>query len=250
MRNAIRILCTIGTLLTMAAPAQARDNAVLRNGFAISHDHRQVLGERTRLFFSESEKEFVDISTVDIQRIEKDETPTPAASLPAGTEVAAKPSPDLNAIVAAAARNNQLDADFVHSVIRAESNGNTKAVSRKGAQGLMQLMPETASALGVKNSFDADENVSAGSKYLRQLLERYHNDPLRALAAYNAGAGRVTQYRGVPPYPETRAYIASIIRDFNRRKAEAARRAVTDQKVSRKKNAAAGISLPHSPVGD
>jgi soluble lytic murein transglycosylase-like protein len=84
----------------------------------------------------------------------------------------------------------------------------------------------------VKNSLDANENVAAGSKYLRELLARYHNDPVRALAAYNAGAGRVKQYGGVPPYRETRAYIAAIIRDFNRRKAEAARSARTGKNLA------------------
>jgi soluble lytic murein transglycosylase-like protein len=224
-----RVLCAIISLLLLATSLYARDNAVLRSGFSISHDHRQVIGATTRLFLSESEREFVDVSSGEIDRFEKDETLAPA---PPELPVAAMPTPDLNAIVTSAARDNQLDADFVHSVIRAESNGNSKAVSRKGAQGLMQLMPQTATALGVKNSFDANENVSAGSRYLRELLAKYHNDPVRALAAYNAGAARVKQYAGVPPYPETRAYIAAIIRDFNRRKAEAARSLRSSKKMA------------------
>ena len=82
----------------------------------------------------------------------------------------------------------------------------------------MQLMPQTASQLGVKNSFDPNANVEGGTKYLRELLEKYNFDVAKALAAYNAGPHRVEQYRGVPPYYETRAYIARIIRDFNRQK--------------------------------
>jgi soluble lytic murein transglycosylase-like protein len=107
---------------------------------------------------------------------------------------------------------------LLNSVIRAESGFNPHAVSRKGAQGLMQLMPETASKLGVPNAFDPGANVDGGTRYLRELLERYNFDLVKALAAYNAGPKRVEQYGGVPPYYETRAYVASIVRDFNRKK--------------------------------
>jgi soluble lytic murein transglycosylase-like protein len=244
-KTSVRILCAIAGGLALTTLLHARDNAVLHSGFSISHDHRQVLGATTRLFLSESEQEFVDVSNLDIDRFEKDETPAPVPA----PEIAAKRSPDLNEIIATAARNNQLDADFVRSVVRAESNDNVKAVSRKGAQGLMQLMPKTAAALGVKNSLDASENVGAGSRYLRELLARYHNDPVRALAAYNAGAARVKQYGGVPPYPETRAYIAAIIRDFNRRKAEAARDARKGKKLAGN-NPAQGPSPSQSPDGN
>ena len=115
-------------------------------------------------------------------------------------------------------RRSQLDADFIASVIRAESGGNAQAVSRKGARGLMQLMPGTADQLGVKNSFDAAENVDGGVRYLMQLLQQFNYDVAKALAAYNAGPQRVAQYKGVPPYRETRAYVARIIRDYNRKK--------------------------------
>ena len=82
----------------------------------------------------------------------------------------------------------------------------------------MQLMPQTASRLGVSNSFDPGDNLEGGTRYLRELLERYNFDLIKALAAYNAGPGRVEQYHGVPPYYETQAYVARIIRDFNRKK--------------------------------
>jgi soluble lytic murein transglycosylase-like protein len=104
-------------------------------------------------------------------------------------------------------------------VIKAESGFNVHAVSRKGAQGLMQLMPGTASQLGVPNAFDPQANVEGGAKYLRELLERYNFDLVKALAAYNAGPQRVEQFGGVPPYYETRAYVARVVRDFNRKKA-------------------------------
>ena len=112
----------------------------------------------------------------------------------------------------------QLDPDLVNSVIRAESDFDPNAVSPKGAQGLMQLMPQTASRLGVADAIDPSANVDGGTRYLRALLEHYNFDLIKALAAYNAGPQRVEQYHGVPPYYETRAYVAKIVRDFNRKK--------------------------------
>ena len=111
-----------------------------------------------------------------------------------------------------------LDPDLVNSVIHAESGFNSHAVSPKGARGLMQLMPSTASNLGVKDAFDPEANVGGGSRYLRELLERYNFDLVKALAAYNAGPERVEQYNGVPPFRETRAYVARIVHDYNRKK--------------------------------
>jgi soluble lytic murein transglycosylase-like protein len=121
-------------------------------------------------------------------------------------------------MVTGAGERHQIDPDFINSVIRAESGFHSNAVSKKGAKGLMQLMPGTASQLGVANSFDPNSNVEGGTRYLRELLEKYNYDPVKALAAYNAGSKRVDQYHGVPPYYETQAYIARIIRDYNRQK--------------------------------
>ena len=221
----LRALLVIPCLMFLAANSlQARESAVLRNGFSISHDHHRQIGSVTRLFLTASENEFVDMPSGNILGFEPDvDLPEPQIkNIPSAP---AKDQPALTRIVEKAANENQLDPDFIHAVIRAESNGKPTAVSAKGAQGLMQLMPQTATKLGVKNSFDPSENVKAGTRYLRELLARYHNDPIRALAAYNAGAGRVEQYHGVPPYRETRAYVVAIIRDFNRRKLEEERAA-------------------------
>jgi len=149
--------------------------------------------------------------------------PLPQAQPAAISKLTASPSPattafDLDQVVREASNKNRLDPDFVSSVIRAESNFKTHAVSKKGAQGLMQLMPATAAQLGVADPFDPRANVEAGTAHLSALLDRYNNDPIKSLAAYNAGAHRVKQYNGVPPYRETRAYINKIVRDFNAKK--------------------------------
>jgi soluble lytic murein transglycosylase-like protein len=115
------------------------------------------------------------------------------------------------------AREYGVPPALVKAVIAAESLFDADAVSHKGAQGLMQLMPMTASKLGVVDPFAADQNVSGGVRYLREMLDRY-GDMRRALAAYNAGPKAVDRYRGIPPYPETRAYVQRVMtyyRDYN-----------------------------------
>jgi soluble lytic murein transglycosylase-like protein len=104
-----------------------------------------------------------------------------------------------------------LPEELVTAVIRVESGFNPRAVSRKGAQGLMQLMPATASQLGVRDVFDTAENIEGGVRHLRGLIERFENNLSLALAAYNAGERAVLQYGGIPPYPETQQYVARIL---------------------------------------
>lgn len=100
---------------------------------------------------------------------------------------------------------------LVNAVVMAESAGNPSAISMAGAQGLMQLMPGTSAACGISNPFDPQENVDCGTHYLHGLLERYNNNVELAVAAYNAGPGAVDEYHGVPPYAETRAYVARVL---------------------------------------
>ena len=158
------------------------------------------------------------------------ETPAPQHTAPAKT--AAKPSPvrtrwvqappvgtppaaqlskeELQRIVHETATRHHVDPALVQAVIEAESAWQPTAISRKGAQGLMQLTPGTAGDLGVNNAFDPTQNVDGGVKYLRMLLERYRGDLDLALAAYNAGPNAVDRARGVPNYPETRAYVQKV----------------------------------------
>lgn len=223
-------------VLCVAVYSHADDLAVLRNGNSIRHKRREVLGSVTRLYLSDNSNGYIEIPTDQIERFEPDDSdaapansnaqPVSAKELPATKSSApdAKSSQSnfnresLNVLVNGAGERHQIDPDFINSVIRAESDFDNHAVSKKGAQGLMQLMPNTASQLGVSNAFDPNANVEAGTRYLRELLEKYHYDVPKALAAYNAGAKRVDQYRGVPPYFETQTYVAKIILDYNRKK--------------------------------
>ncbi len=103
---------------------------------------------------------------------------------------------------------------LVRAVMRVESCFDPRAVSRVGARGLMQLMPETAAQLGVRDSFDADQNIAGGARYLSLLLGRFKNDTRLAIAAYNAGPSAVDTYRGIPPFPETRSYVQRVITEY------------------------------------
>lgn len=203
--------------LLLGSVSFAADLAQLRNGFTIRHERREVIGEITRLH---TKSGFVDIATADIIGFERDDTPEAVAEKPA------PPAKTIEQHVSDASASSGIDPDFLSSVIRQESGFNAKAVSPKGARGLMQLMPKTAEQLGVKDAFDPAQNIQGGTTYLRELLVKYNGDAQKALAAYNAGPNRVEQYKGVPPYRETRAYVASIIRDYNRKKA-AAQKATT-----------------------
>jgi hypothetical protein len=215
----------------LTLPCFAGEVAVLRNGFSIRHERREVVGDITRLYVNAEKSSFVDVPTADIEHFEAapDElgsrlpVSSPHASaknpalIPSGFPV--RPKSDLTQVVNDASGRYRLDPDLVNSVIKAESSFNAHAISPKGARGLMQLMPGTASQLGVPNAFDPQANVEGGTRYLRELLERYNFDLVKALAAYNAGPQRVERFGGVPPYYETRAYVAKIVRDFNKKKA-------------------------------
>lgn len=215
----------LAILLLAALSASATDIAILNNGFSIRHEHREVIGAVTRLYVSKTDTTgYVDVPTADIIRIEPDLSTAASTAPPTANAL-----PDL---VNTASARYRLDPDLVNSIIHAESDFNPKAVSPKGAQGLMQLMPQTAAHLGVENAMDPGANVEGGTRYLRALLEYYNFNLIKALAAYNAGPQRVDQYRGVPPYSETQAYVAKIVRDFNRKK-------VAEEK------AAAAVKHPH-----
>lgn len=127
------------------------------------------------------------------------------------TRLVQPPRADLLPLIELHARRRGLDPGLVRAVVQAESGYNPFAVSSRGAQGLMQLMPETASELAVETPFDPGENLRGGTEYLRHMIERFDGRVEIALAAYNAGPGAVERYGGVPPYPETRGYIERVL---------------------------------------
>jgi soluble lytic murein transglycosylase-like protein len=234
------LFCAVAVAF-VARPATGAEVAILRNGFSIRHEHRLVMGTTTRLYLGVDDSSFTDVPTAEITGFEKDlslplSVPMPAkvpgdSALTMATTKSA-PALPLNQVVNSASATYHLDPDLVNSVIHAESGFNSHAVSPKGARGLMQLMPDTASQLGVNDAFDPQANVTGGSRYLRELLERYNFDLVKALAAYNAGPQRVEQYRGVPPFRETRAYVARIVHEYNAKK-------IAQEKEAKQKQAAA-----------
>jgi len=120
----------------------------------------------------------------------------------------------LEELAVAAARRHGLDPALVLAVVQVESGFRPAAVSRKGARGLMQLMPGTAAELGVADAFDPEQNLDGGARHLGSLIARYQGDLVKALAAYNAGEGAVERHRGVPPFVETRAYVKNVLRRY------------------------------------
>jgi soluble lytic murein transglycosylase-like protein len=138
----------------------------------------------------------------------------PAESVPAVSEPEGEV--DLDTYIKQVAARYDVPADLVAAVIEAESSRNPRAVSRRGARGLMQLMPKTAKRLGVDDPFDPRANIEAGVKHLRAMIDIFGNDLPRVLAAYNAGEVAVIKHRGVPPYRETRAYVKRIVKKLDR----------------------------------
>ncbi len=210
----------LGVLALLGAvPAlHAAEEVTLTNGFNLLCDHREQTGDKVRLFTSKDSSNFVEVDAAEIASVDTVPDP-PAVTAPSGAIAEPKlTDADVHELISKAGASHNLDVDLLASVVRAESGGNIHAVSRTGAQGLMQLMPGTAAELGVADSFRADQNINGGTAYLDELLVRYHDNLALALAAYNAGPAAVDKYHGVPPYRETRIYVARVIREFNRRK--------------------------------
>jgi soluble lytic murein transglycosylase-like protein len=196
-------------LLFAAAPSLRAEYIALRSGQRLHVTGYQVLGDKYRLQIAGG---VVEVPAEEVVSIDPEDTFAP---LPAPIVEAAP----LHEIVKAAAARYRMDADLILSVIAAESNFDAKAVSKKNARGLMQLLPETAARFGVHDIFDPQENIDAGTHYLSDLLQHYHNDLALALAAYNAGPERVQQFGRVPPYPETVSYLRRVKRGYEKSKA-------------------------------
>jgi len=252
-RSQLRLtLAVAATALALCPLARAAEHITLRNGFELDCARREATaGDHVRLYLLPSspadtasqlaiaDTNYIEVSASAILRAETIPDPTapvgapgsivspstlgiqPATEawrIPPSTSTTAITPTEIHELLTRAGTSHNIDTDLLASVVQAESGGNARAVSRAGARGLMQLMPATASDLGVSNSFAPEQNIGGGTAYLDALLIRYNNDMKLALAAYNAGPAAVDRYHGIPPYAETRAYVARVIREFNRRK--------------------------------
>lgn len=219
MRSHVRKAILAGLAVLMLPAARGAERVTLANGFALECDHHAQIDGRMRLYMSSGDANYMEFKAADVAGFEVVASPANGSARATDGAVVGKQltGSDVKQIVRAAGRAHNLDVDLLASVIKAESGGNAHAVSRVGARGLMQLMPSTANTLGVADSFEPNENVRGGSAYLDALLTRYHENLSVALAAYNAGPAAVDRYHGIPPYRETRAYVARVIHEFNRR---------------------------------
>ena len=228
-RNLKLLPLPLGFVLTFAAALPARaELVVLTDGRIMKVAQFQAEGEEARLTFSSGGR--MTMPLLRVERVVEDEVEEPEPVPPAAVAQAA-PLPAVPALmplrfeesqkvpdgpygemIYETARRHSVNPQVVAALIRAESAGRPKAVSHKGARGLMQLMPATAQRFGVRKEhlFDPKQNLEAGTRYLSWLIDQFPNDLARVLAAYNAGEGAVTRYGGIPPYKETRTYVRRI----------------------------------------
>jgi soluble lytic murein transglycosylase-like protein len=205
--------------LLAALPLWAGEQVVLRNGFRLAADrHETTASGMVRLYTATGE---IELAADRVAEYEPEEpkaaaSPEPASSAPSqllAPSPASTPATDPRKLLDAAAERYGVPAAFLHSVARAESAYRLDAVSPKGAIGVMQLMPATAAELGA-NPHNPAENIDAGARHLRDLLERYQGSAHKALSAYNAGAAAVQRYGGIPPYSETVNYVHKVLSTY------------------------------------
>jgi len=200
----------LSLLLWTAGTALAGEYALLESGGRLHIDHHESEGAVVRLFTGGGS---IEMNAAQVRGFEVEEYVAPAPAAPAAAPVPRHLSPQQ--LADAAAEKYGLPRELVRSVMKAESGFAPQAVSPKGAIGLMQLMPATAETLGA-DPHDPAANVDAGTRYLRELLDKYNGGLRHALAAYNAGPGAVEKYQGVPPYAETVNYIVRVEREFKK----------------------------------
>jgi len=208
---AIRLALSTAFLFA-AVPCFPREAVCLKTGFCLEADSHHIEGSRLALQLGSGT---IELATDQIRSIEILAGMPPAIPKPIRSD-------DPERSITRAADATGIDRDFVRSVAKIESGFRQDAISKKGAIGVMQIMPNTAKAM----KFDAtkpDENVLGGTRYLRALLLRYHGNSALALAAYNAGPGAVQKFGGVPPFQETRDYVRQVTREYDRSKLNAAK---------------------------
>jgi soluble lytic murein transglycosylase-like protein len=205
-------------LCVLALPVFGGENAIFSSGLRLHVDRHECAAGVVRLYAATG---VIEVPADTISGFETEEYVAPRPAPPPAVAAVLppiEPAKSPRQLIDEAAAKAGLPAAIVHSVAKAESGYRSDAVSRKGAIGLMQLMPATAAELSADPK-DPKQNADAGAMYLRELLIRYNGDVPKALAAYNAGPGAVDKYKGVPPYTETRSYVNRVIRDYKKRAA-------------------------------
>jgi soluble lytic murein transglycosylase-like protein len=199
----------LAILIAIASTAAAGEYVTLRSGQQLRVERHEQTGSKVTLYYPGGGSTILDAALITGYEAEDYVPPAPASE--------ASPAPpaevDPKALIAAAARKTAIPEELLRRIVKAESGYQANAVSPKGAIGLMQLMPATASQYGADPRNPA-ENVEAGTAYLRDLLLKYNGDVNAALAAYNAGPGAVDKYHGVPPYAETQTYVGRVLRNY------------------------------------
>jgi soluble lytic murein transglycosylase-like protein len=224
-------------LALLAAPSARAEYIVLRSGERLHVTAYQLDGDKYRL---QLQGGWVDVQAADVLKIEPEEVFAPLVPDPPVAPPMAPPGPPYRELVSAAAARYGVDAELISSVMEVESHFDAKAISPKNARGLMQLLPQTAARLGVKDIFDPRENIDAGTRYLKELLQLYNNNLTLALAAYNAGPDKVEKYGNVPPYRETVSYVNQVTRKYQKSKSATSAKPATPSAPK----AAAGATPP------
>jgi soluble lytic murein transglycosylase len=217
----LRRLAAVAVLL-LAAPAARAELIVFDTGRVVKASGYRLLSDQIEIQLPGGGSYFADLSRIDrivddevlVESVVVEEDPLhPRAAYDLSYRPDRKPlfATSYDEVIEREAKSHDIDASMVSALIRAESNFQPRAVSRKGARGLMQLMPATARRLSVRKPFDPGSNVRGGVKYLRELVDRFGHHPELVLAAYNAGEGAVETYGGVPPYRETIEYVNRIM---------------------------------------
>ena len=215
MQQSFRLSLVLALAAAAASSLPAAEIAILDTGYRILADRHEIVGESVRLYTQGGGVLEVPSSQVlQFEAVAQVAVP-PEPAGPVSETVA--PPKTVDELVDDIAGRNGLPSSLIHSVISAESNYDAKAVSPKGAVGLMQLMPGTAADLDVADSTNPEQNIRGGTSYLKLMLDRYQGAPDQialALAAYNAGPGAVDRHNGVPPYTETRLFVRKVLRRF------------------------------------
>jgi hypothetical protein len=223
------VLFRIIPAILLTLPGFAGEYAILSSGLRLHIDRHETQADTVRLFSNDG---FSEIPASSVAAFEQEDyVPPPAPVVPVALPVVANATPPAETAVASVAKSTPpadpktlvhdaavhygLPPKFVESVARIESAMRSDAVSPKGALGVMQLMPATARALNADPT-DPAQNIEAGTRLLRELLIKYNNDAIKALAAYNAGEGAVDRYQGLPPYSETQNYVDKVIKNYQK----------------------------------